>query len=82
MPDKIQEYFDSFVKSAIKSKEHLESFLDSVDMKRKFKTEELEKLKSLWGGTSVQKTADKTIDSFTNMSQRVFKDLPIKTKKK
>ena len=78
MSDKMQTYYDSFVKGAIKSKEHFESFCKSADITRKFTTDELSKLKKLWAGTSIEKTADKAVEAVVKASEGVFKDLPTK----
>jgi len=78
MSDKMQTYYDSFVKGAIKSKQHLDAFCKSTDITRKFTTDELAKLKGLWAGTPIEKAADKAVDSVIKASENVFKDLPTK----
>jgi hypothetical protein len=48
MSGKITDYYESFVKKAIKSTEQFNAFIKSDDLKNKFNTKELEELAQLW----------------------------------
>ena len=54
MSDKLQYYYENFLKQAIKSKEHLNSFMNQNDVRKKFTSNEINKLKSLWNNTPVE----------------------------
>jgi len=54
MSDKLQDYYQSFLKQVIKSQEHLNSFMNQADIRKKFTSNEINKLKSLWNNTSIE----------------------------
>jgi len=54
MSDKLQHYYENFLKQAIKSQEHLNSFMGQADILKKFTSNEISKLKSLWSNTPIE----------------------------
>ena len=67
MSDKMKNYYEAFVKSAIKSKEQLNNFVTSYDMQKKFSTAELAELSDMWIGKPLAKAATKASESFSDV---------------
>ena len=89
MTNKAQDYYESFLKDAIKSKEQLDLFFKDRDVRKKFTKSEVNKLKKLWAGTPVEKVTDavldtvvETIDTSEDLAEKVFNNTPFSYNKK
>jgi len=70
MADKLQDYYDNFLKQAIKSKEQLDSFMKQDDIRKKFTANEIKKLKDFWAGTPIETVVNTTIDHVEEVVQK------------
>ena len=67
MSEKMKNYYESFLKKAIKSKGQLDSFINSSDIKNKFSSEELAELSDMWIGKPLAKAAIKASEAFSDV---------------
>jgi len=70
MVDKINEYYNEFLKIAIKSKEQLDMFLKQDEIRKKFNQSEIDKLKKLWKGTPLEKTVETVLDTTVELVEK------------
>jgi len=73
MSDKLKDYYNDFLKKAIKSPEQLNSFMKKDDIRKKFTSNEIKKLKSLWSNTPVEAIVELTLSQV----EEIIDNLPV-----
>jgi len=62
MSDKVKNYYESFLKTAIKSKEQLDNFIKTDDVKKKFSSKEIGSLVDLWSGKNIVEAVEEVVE--------------------
>ena len=70
MTNKAQDYYDNFLKEAIKSKKQLETFFKDKDVRKKFTESEITKMKNLWEGTPFEPVVEATLDASLEVMEK------------